>query len=165
MKTRYTPIFRRRRKGKTNYLKRKSMIISKKTLLCIRTSNKYSSFQFLVPMINGDLMKSTSHSVQLSKFGWTNSGKNTQALYLTGYLAGKKAKLAGIKDAILYSGMRQFTAKSSLIAGLKGVIDAGIDIPADHDIFSKENKFKTETIEKIIKLIDSEYSENNAKKN
>ena len=135
------------------------MIISKKTLLCIGTSNKYSTFQFFIPMINGDLMKSSSHSVQLNKFGWTGSGKNTQALYLTGYLAGKKAKLAGIKDAILYSGMKQFTAKSSLIAGLKGVIDAGIDVPAQNDIFSK---FKTETIEKIIKLIDSEYGENNA---
>ena len=130
------------------------MIISKKTLLCIGTSNKYSTFQFFIPMINGDLMKSSSHSVQLNKFGWTGSGKNTQALYLTGYLAGK--------DAILYSGMKQFTAKSSLIAGLKGVIDAGIDVPAQNDIFSKENKFKTETIEKIIKLIDSEYGENNA---
>ena len=136
MKTRYTPIFRRTRQGKTRYLKRKSMIISKKTLLCIGTSNKYSTFQFFIPMINGDLMKSSSHSVQLNKFGWTGSGKNTQALYLTGYLAGKKAKLAGIKDAILYSGMKQFAAKSSLIAGLKGVIDAGIDVPAQNDIFS-----------------------------
>jgi len=165
MKTRYTPIFRRRRQGKTNYLKRKSMIISKKTLLCIRTSNKSSTFQFLIPLIRGDLIKSSSHSAQLNKFGWTGSGKNTQALYLTGYLAGKKAKLAGIGDAILYSGRSQFTAKSSLIAGLKGVIDAGVDIPAQDDIFSNENKFKTETMEKIIKSIDSEYGENNGKKN
>ena len=44
----------------------------------------------------------------------------------------------------------------------KNFIGPGIDVPAQNDIFSKENKFKTETIEKIIKLIDSEYGENNA---
>lgn len=153
----YIPIFRRRRTGKTDYSKRKSMLISKSIILCIRISNKHSTFQFIEPKIQGDLVKSGSHSSQLKKLGWNGSGKNLSGLYLTGYLAGKKAKSVGVNDAILYIGRQEFQSGQKLIYGLKGVIDAGVNIPASEDIFSNLEKFKTDTLQKIVEQIDLQY--------
>ena len=63
----HVPIFKRRRTGQTDYSKRKSMIISRSVILSIRISNKHSTFQFIEPKIEGDLVKSSSHSSQITK--------------------------------------------------------------------------------------------------
>ena len=81
----HVPIFKRRRTGKTDYSKRKSMIISRSTILSIRISNKHSTFQFIEPKIVGDEIKSSGHSRQINKLGWKGSGKSLHGLYLTGY--------------------------------------------------------------------------------
>ena len=83
--------------------------------------------------------------------------KSLHGLYLTGYLAGKKAKSTGLDKAILYIGRREFSSGSKIIYALKGVIDAGIDIPANNDIFPDSEKFKTDTTQKIIEEINSKY--------
>ena len=153
----YVPIFKRRRTKQTNYAKRKTMIISKSLLLCIRISNKHSTFQFVQPQINGDDIKSGNHSSQLKKFGWTGSGKSKSGLYLTGYLAGKKAKSIGINNAILYTGMISFKSGSRLVSGLKGIIDSGISIPVGDNLFTDDEKLETSDMKKILKQIDSKY--------
>ena len=62
----YVPILKRRRTKQTNYAKRKTMIISKSLLLCIRISNKHSTFQFIEPKI---------HHIELSKNYGANCGE------------------------------------------------------------------------------------------
>ena len=153
----HVPIFKRRRTGQTDYSKRKSMIISRSVILSIRISNKHSTFQFIEPKIEGDSVKSSCHSSQIIKLGWKGSGKSLHGLYLTGYLAGKKAKSTGLDKAILYIGRREFSSGSKIIYALKGVIDAGIDIPANNDIFPDSEKLKTDTTQKIIEEINSKY--------
>jgi|TARA_B100001750_G_C15407495_1_gene545997 large subunit ribosomal protein L18 len=153
----HVPIFKRRRTGQTDYSKRKSMITSRSTILSIRISNKHSIFQFIEPKIIGDSIRSSSHSKQIIKLGWTGSGKSLHGLYLTGYLAGKKAKSTGLDKAILYIGRREFHSGSKIIYALKGVIDAGIEIPVNNEIFPDDEKFKTDNTEKIITEINSKY--------
>ena len=147
----HVPMFKRKRTGQTDYSKRKSMIVSRSVILSIRISNKHSTFQFIEPKIEGDSIKSSCHSSQITKLGWKGSGKSLYGLYLTGYLAGKKAKSAGLDKAILYIGRREFGS------GLKIVIDAGIDITANNDIFPDSEKFKTDATQKIIEEINSKY--------
>ena len=153
----HVPIFKRRRTGKTDYSKRKSMIISRSVILSIRISNKHSIFQFIEPKIVGDAIKSSGHSSQINKLGWKGSGKSLHGLYLTGYLAGKKAKSAGLDKAILYIGRREFHSGLKIVCALKGIIDAGISVPVDKDILPDDEKFKTDTVQKIIDEISSKY--------
>jgi len=75
-------------------------------------------------------------------------------------LAGKKALGKGAKDAILYTGTKRYTQR--MAAALKGVIDAGLEVPADAETFPAEEringdhlKVKNE-ISKIKSAIDSE---------
>ena len=153
----HVPIFKRRRTGQTDYSKRKSMITSRSTILSIRISNKHSTLQFIEPKIVGDTIKSSGHSSQITKLGWKGSGKSLHGLYLTGYLAGKKAKSTGIDKAILYIGRREFHSGLKMAYALKGVVDAGIDIPVGDNIFPDDEKFKTDNVQKIIDEINSKY--------
>jgi large subunit ribosomal protein L18 len=92
--------------------------------------------------------------------GWKGSRKNIPAAYLTGYLAGKKALTQGAKDAVLYSGTRRYTQR--MAAALKGVIDAGLQVPADEETFPDEERLTgkhlkvTNDVNKIKLAIDSE---------
>ncbi len=61
---------------------------------------------------------------------------------MTGYLAGKKALSNGVTDAILYSGTRRYTDR--MAAALKGVIDAGVKVPADEEAFPADERISGE---------------------
>ena len=92
--------------------------------------------------------------------GWIGSRKSISAAYLTGYLAGKKALCKGAKDAILYTGTKRYTQR--MAAALKGVIDAGLEVPADSETFPADERINGEhltvknEISKIKSTIDSE---------
>jgi large subunit ribosomal protein L18 len=102
----------------------------------------------------------SAHSRYLLEKGWKGSRKSVPAAYLTGYLAGKKALGKGANDAILYTGTRRYTQR--MAAALKGVIDAGVKVPADEETFPPEDRINGEhltvknDILKIKSTIDSE---------
>ena len=88
--------------------------------------------------MTGDKVIASGHSRYLLQKGWKGSRKNIPAAYLTGYLAGKKALAKGAKDAILYTGTRKYTQR--MAAALKGVVDAGVEVPASEDTFPPEER-------------------------
>ncbi|MGI0011783.1 MAG: 50S ribosomal protein L18, partial [Nitrosopumilaceae archaeon] len=63
-------------------------------------------------------------------------------------------------DAVLYSGTRKYTQR--MAAALKGVIDAGLEVPADAETFPDEERLGgkhlkvTNDIDKVKSAIDSE---------
>ena len=73
--------------------------------------------------------------------GW-RSRKSIPAAYLTGYVAGRKALLLGAKNAILYTGTKRYTQR--MAAALKGVIDAGLEVPADAETFPPAERINGE---------------------
>ncbi|MFP3318144.1 MAG: 50S ribosomal protein L18, partial [Thermoplasmata archaeon] len=79
------------------------------------------------------------------------------AAYLTGYLAGLRAKKAEIENAVLDSGLLKPTKGGRIYAALKGLVDAGIDIPHGDGTEPDEERLKgkhlNENIEKIIDQI------------
>ncbi len=77
------------------------------------------------------------------------------AAYLTGYLAGKKALGQGAKDAILYTGTKKYTQR--MAAALKGVIDAGVQVPATTDTFPSDDRINGEhlTVKNDVSQIKS----------
>ena len=75
-------------------------------------------------------------------------------------MAGKKALSKGVTDAILYSGNRRYTDR--MAAALKGVIDAGVKVPADEESFPADERINGEhlkvknDISSVKSKIDSE---------
>ena len=138
----YSKILRRIRSEKTNYKKRKIMLMSKRDFITINVTNENTQVQILKPEIAGDKVIASAHSRFLLKDGWKGSRKNIPAAYLTGYFAGKKALSKGVDNAIVYSGTRKYTQR--MAAGVKGVIDAGIKVPSSEETFPPEERINGE---------------------
>jgi large subunit ribosomal protein L18 len=156
----YSNILRRLREEKTNYKKRGTLLIGKHDFITVSITNENTQVQVLKPGMAGDKVIASAHSSYLLKKGWKGSRKSIPAAYLTGYLAGKKAITNGAKDAILYTGTRKYTQR--MAAALKGVIDAGVQVPADSETFPPDDRIngvhltvKNDT-SKIKSVIDSE---------
>jgi len=134
----YSQILRRLREEKTNYRKRKRLLMGRRDYITVQISSENTLVQIHKPEMQGDKVLASAHSRYLLGKGWKGSRKNIPAAYLTGYLAGKKALGKGVKAAVLYSGTRKYTQR--MAAALKGVIDAGLEVPADSETFPNEER-------------------------
>ena len=136
------------------------MLLGKRDFITVNITNENTQVQILKPGMTGDKVVSSAHSRYLLEKGWKGSRKSVPAAYLTGYLAGKKALGMGAKDAILYTGTRKYTQR--MAAALKGVIDAGVEVPANEETFPSDERINGEhltvknDISKIKSTIDSE---------
>ena len=156
----YSKILRRLREEKTNYRKRGTMLMGKRDFITVNITNENTQVQILTPGMTGDKVVASAHSRYLLEKGWKGSRKSVPAAYLTGYLAGKKAIGKGAKGAIMYTGTRRFTQR--MAAALKGIIDAGLEVPTDPERFPAEDRINGEhltvknEVSKIKSAIDSE---------
>ncbi|MCK4382705.1 MAG: 50S ribosomal protein L18 [Candidatus Lokiarchaeota archaeon] len=157
---RYRRPFRRRAEGKTNYHRRMKLLKSKKLRAVIRASNNHIIVQIIQSKIGGDKIIVSAHSKELvSKFGWNANTGNIPAAYLTGFLAGIKAKKQNVQEAILDLGM--FLHKNRVLAAFKGVVQSGIEIPHNEDFFPDniEEVITGSHIEQYANLLKSENPE------
>ena len=132
---------RRRLQGKTDYRKRLSLLKSRKTRIVIRKSLKHIKIQFVEYKDGGDKILASAVSNELiNKYNWKFSTSTTSAAYLTGLLAGKKAKDKGIQECVLDIGRYPPVTGSKVFAGLKGVIDSGIKCPYNEEKLPNEDR-------------------------
>jgi len=156
----YSQILRRLREEKTNYRKRKHLLMGRRDYITVQISSENTLVQIHKPEMQGDKVLASAHSRYLLGKGWKGSRKNIPAAYLTGYLAGKKALGKGVQAAVLYSGTRKYTQR--MAAALKGVIDAGLQVPADSETFPNEDRISGKhlkvqnEINKVKSAIDGE---------
>lgn len=134
----HSSTLRRLREEKTNYRKRKTMLMGKQDYITVRISNENAEIQIHKPEMAGDKIVASAHSRYLLSKGWKGSRKSIPAAYLTGYLAGKRAISKGSSSAIMYSGTRRYTQR--MAAALKGVVDAGMQVPSDSETFPPEQR-------------------------
>lgn len=147
--------FRRRREGKTNYRKRLALLKSGKPRVVVRKSNKYIRVQFALYQPNGDKIVASAISKDLKKYGWQHSCSNTPAAYLTGLLAGKRALVKGIEEGVLDIGLHTPRKGAKVFAALKGVVDAGVDVPYGEEILPSEDRIYGKHIdEKIAEIVE-----------
>jgi large subunit ribosomal protein L18 len=152
----YSQILRRSRQEKTNYGRRRNLLMGRRDFVTVQISNENTLVQIHKPELLGDKVLSSAHSRSLLSKGWKGSRKSISAAYLTGYLAGKKALANGVKNAVLYTGTRKYTQRTA--AALKGVIDAGLEIPADAETFPSEDRISGKHLKianEIIKVKSS----------
>jgi len=144
---RYKVPFRRRREGRTDYHFRYKLILSKKPRLVIRRGNKNIMLQLVFAEPVGDRTLLTVSSQELKKFGYDQNTGNVPASYLTGLLFGKRMKAMGETEAILDMGIHANTKGSRIYSALKGVVDAGIEVPHSPEIFPDDERIRGENIE------------------
>jgi large subunit ribosomal protein L18 len=151
----YKPIFRRRREGKTNYRKRRLLLYGRKPFLTVHVSNYTIYGQIHQAKIGGDIVLVSANSKELSEYGWRGSRKNTPAAYLTGLLLGLKAVEKGLKCAVLYLGPRPYVRGSRVAAFVKGVIDAGVEVPVDPETLPSEDRLLGKHIAEYANALSS----------
>jgi len=157
---RYKRSFRRRVESKTNYHKRLKLLKSRRLRVVIRASNNHIRVQIIQSKLNGDKVLVSAFSKELTlKYGWNANTGNIPAAYLTGYLAGLRAKKKDIKEAILDLGL--FYHKNRVLAAFKGILKAGINIPYKEQFFPKglEERINGSHIEKYAMKLKKEEPE------
>jgi large subunit ribosomal protein L18 len=145
---------KRRREGKTNYRKRYIQVLSRKTRLVVRRTNKYIEGKIVDFEPKGDIVKVSAHSIELGKkFGWLGSFNSTMAAYLTGYLLGKRALEKGIGSAVPDIGLRSPVKEARIFALLKGAVDAGLKVPVSEEVFPSEERIRGEHVASYAKSL------------
>jgi large subunit ribosomal protein L18 len=98
----------------------------------------------------------SAHSSELKEFGWKGPCGNISAAYLTGLLAGQRAKANGISEAILDIGLHDRGPGSRIFAAAKGAVDAGLTIPHDEKAMPSPERVKGAHVVEYSKRLASE---------
>lgn len=136
--------YRRKAEGKTDYKKRMKLLLAGKPRLILRFTNYKIIAQIAEFSLKGDKIRVSLDSTALKAFGWNYSYKNISAAYLTGLMLGKEAVKGGFSEAILDTGLKTPKSKGKTYAFLKGVVDAGLRVPHQENIFPDEKRIKGE---------------------
>jgi len=162
--SRYCSPYRRRREGKTDYKARKALVLSGKPRVVVRGSLRNVSAQIVVAKPEGDDVLVSAHSKELAKkYGWKASGGNLPAAYLTGFLCGLKAKAQKVEEAILDIGLYSPSKGARVFAALKGVLDAGVEVPYGEEKLPDEKRIEGEHVVKYAENLVSTPEEYQAK--
>lgn len=146
--------FKRRRQGRTDYSKRLALVKSRKIKITVRKTNTQIIAQAIKYNPKGDETTAQATSKELDKFGFYGTN-NTPSAYLTGLLLGKRMKE---KEAVLDIGRKTPSHGGVLFACLKGLLDAGINIPHGKEALPSEERINGTILEKYAKANVDKFS-------
>ena len=146
---------------RTDYKARLILLKSEKPRIAVRKTNNYIIAQYIKSYEGQDKIITGVTSKELLNYGWDKkfigSLKSIPAAYLTGKLLGNKIIEKKGKEAILDIGLAKNIAGSRIYAVLKGLVDAGIEIPCNEKSFPAEErllgKHLKDDIQKMIEKI------------
>ena len=138
---RYRVHFRRRREGRTDYRVRLRLLASGRSRAVVRCSGRRVRVALVDFDPHGDRVLASADSLELGRIAFPPASLgSTPAAYLTGYLAGLRAKSHGTEEAVLDAGLHRPTAGGRLAAALKGLLDAGVSIPHGGETFPSADR-------------------------
>ncbi|MCL2149277.1 MAG: 50S ribosomal protein L18 [Methanomassiliicoccaceae archaeon] len=137
---RYKVAFRRRRECRTDYYARKRLLRSGEPRAVVRRSNRNVTIQFVDFDMEGDIVRAAASTQELRGMGWEGSCSSIPAAYLVGFLAGKRALKGGIEYAVLDIGMQAPKRGGVLFATVKGMTDAGLEVPHSEEVLPTDDR-------------------------
>lgn len=143
---RYNVPMRRRREVRTDYHQRLRLLKSGKPRLVARKSNRHVRAQLVSPGPDGDRTHASATSDDLTEYGWEAPTGNLPSAYLTGLLAGLRARDNDVSEAVLDIGLNTATPGNKVFAIQEGAIDAGLDIPHNESVFADWSRTSGEHI-------------------
>lgn len=135
--------FKRRRDGETDYRRRMKLLRGETPRAVVRISNTQTICQLVEFNPDGDIViASVNGKALVDKYSWPEdaSRKSIPASYLTGFALAKDAISSGHESAILDIGLSASSKGSRVFAALKGMIDAGLEIPHGEDVLPDEDR-------------------------
>ena len=134
--------FKRRRNGKTDYRRRLRMLRGGAPRAIVRVSNTQVVCQLAQFDPEGDRIVASFSGNNLAAYGWPvgASTKSVPACYVAGYALGKSALSAGHDSAILDIGLASSSPGNRIFAALKGMIDAGLDVPHGDGVLPSDDR-------------------------
>ena len=135
--------FKRRRDGETDYRRRMKLLKGETPRAVVRISNTQTICQLVEFNPDGDIViASVNGKALVDKYSWPEdaSRKSIPASYLTGFALAKNAMSSGHESAILDIGLSASSKGSRVFAALKGMIDAGLEIPHGEDVLPDEDR-------------------------
>ena len=142
-------VFRRRQSGQTDYHRRLKLLRGRKTRAVVRVSNTRVTCQMVDWSVGGDMVVASVTGTDLTKkYGWPESlsQKSVPACYLAGFALGKEAMSKGCTEAVLDIGLAGSTVGGRVFSALKGMIDAGMEIPHSEVVLPKDDRIDGEHI-------------------
>ncbi|HUI38128.1 MAG TPA: 50S ribosomal protein L18 [Thermoplasmata archaeon] len=128
--------FRRRREGRTDYRYRLKLLKSDRPRAVVRFSHRRILVAVTKYDPSGDRVVAAAESPELARIGFPSQHfVSIPASYLTGYLAGLRAKSAGETAVVLDAGLRRPSKGGRLLGALRGLLDAGLDVPHGEGAF------------------------------
>jgi large subunit ribosomal protein L18 len=152
----YSVRYRRKRAGKTDYKTRLKLLRGGQKRLVIRRSLKNIWLQIVEFQPAGDKVLVSAHSHEIRKLGWKGALNNLPAAYLCGLLLGKKAKAKKITAATVDIGLSVSVKGAVWYAALKGVVDAGVNVPHSKEILPDDKRIKGEHIASWAKALKAQ---------
>lgn len=141
----YRVQLRRRREGRTDYKHRLGLLKSRKPRLVVRTTNNNTIVQFVEYDENGDRVTQSAQALDLKDLGLKDAHTgNLPSAYLAGLLAGRRAKKAGVEEAVLDIGHQAPIAGGRVFAALAGVVEAGVQVPHGEGVLPAEERLRGE---------------------
>jgi len=137
---------KRRRNQKTDYQQRHKLLKSGKPRVVVRTSNKHTKLHLSFYKQEGDENKYFTSTEELKEHGWEHHTGNIPAAYLAGYLLGSKAEE---DEAVLDIGLREYKPGSRVFAAVRGMQDAGLQVPAGEEAIPVEERLRGEHIKEM----------------
>ena len=135
--------YKRRENGLTDYRRRLRLLRGDSLAQSSGSATPKATCQLVEYSPEGDrvLVEMKSSSL-IKEHGWPNdaSRKSIPASYLTGYALGKKALASGVKSAVLDIGLAASSTGNRVYAALKGMVDAGLDIPHGEAVLPSEDR-------------------------
>ncbi len=157
---------RRRRENKTDYKARRILLTSGLPRIVVRITNKYFILQAVESNEAQDKVIATVTSKELLKNGWdekmAGSLKSIPAGYLTGLLLAKRLRTQNSElrtQYIMDLGMIRTLKGSRVFAVVKGLIDGGLDIPANESVFPSEERLNGEHLKDEVKAMITKVKE------
>ena len=145
--------FKRRRNGETDYRRRMKMLRGGFARAVVRVTNTQTICQLVNYEPTGDIVKiSIDGNTIVEKYGWPidASRKSIPASYISGYAMAKAAIAAGHKEAVLDIGLAASTPGNRVFAALKGMVDAGMEIPYGESVLPDDDRINGSHIDDSI---------------
>jgi large subunit ribosomal protein L18 len=147
--------YKRKRKGKTDYLARKNMLKSQINRLVIRKTNRYIIAQVVESRAAQDKIIFSANSRELLNSGWPKEAegslKSIPAAYLTGLLLGKKTS-GKIKKVIIDLGLNKSSKGNRLYSVILGLSESGIETKCNPEMFPDKERINGANLKKKLDI-------------
>ena len=149
--------FKRRRNAETDYHRRSRMLRSGIPRAVVRVSNTQVTCQLVGYEKGGDkILASVTGKSLVDSFKWPAdaSRKSVPACYLAGFALATSALSKGHSEAILDIGLAASTPGNRVYAALRGMVEAGMEIPHSDTVLPSDERVNGEHIgENISKAV------------